>query len=438
MRYIVYSLLILLGKLCYAENVLFLTDIHFNPYAQCSIKPCPQLAQLIESDIAYWPQILANDTQVKYKIETSNKLLTQGLSKIAPIIQQNNIHDVFITGDILAHGFNDKYFAYAPPQFKNQESYTQFSIKVSKYIFSQIQSISSNSSIFYVLGNNDGDHDDYIEPSTQYLSQTAQMLSDYIPAPEKKKFIHDFSQGGFFSLALNTKVQIIGLNSNLLSAKQSSYKLAQTQLKWLSSALKEAKVAHKHVIMLQHIPYGLNTYTSTREQSVTMLMDDKLQQQYLILLKQYNNLITTVYAGHFHMDYFALLENTNIPVISSVAYNSLFANNPGFKLLNLDKSGDLYDYQAFISNIESGTINWQPEYKFSEAYASNDIREIIRTLPQDSNSPRVINYRKFYNGSSMLYPQPISSDWKYYACALNNTTRSSITKCLSNFTKTKN
>lgn len=438
MRYILCLPLILLTKLCFAENILFLTDIHFDPYTQCSSKPCAQLTQLIESDLAYWPQILAKDTQVKYKVETSNKLLSQGLDKLSPIIQQNNVHNIFITGDIIAHGFNDKYFAFAPKQYNNQESYTQFSIKVSKYIFRHIQSVSNNSPIFYILGNNDGDHEDYIEPSHEYLLQTAQMLSNYIPKPERTKFIQDFSRGGFFNLKLNNKVQVIGLNSNLLSAKHPSYELAQTQLKWLSSALKEAKNAHKHVIMLQHIPYGLDTYTSTRQQNSIMLMDDKLQQQYLALLKQYKNTITTIYAGHFHMDYFELLENTDIPVVSSVAFNSLFANNPGFKLLDVDKNGDLYDYQAFISNIESGNIDWQLEYKLSQAYTGNGIREIIKTLPKESSSQNTLNYRQFYNGSNMLYPQAISSNWKYYACALNNTTLPSINKCLINLTKTTN
>ena len=107
-------IVLFIGKVFASNNVLFLTDIHFSPYLQCESAPCLVLTQLIESDIQYWPQILKNDNEIKYKTETSNKLLTDGLQQAGQFSQQSKVQNIFITGDILTHHFDTLFMKYAP------------------------------------------------------------------------------------------------------------------------------------------------------------------------------------------------------------------------------------------------------------------------------------------------------------------------------------
>ena len=437
MKKIFTILIIITGFTRFADantNILFLTDIHFNPYGLCTTKPCPQLSQLIESDIKYWPQILAKDDAVDYKIETSNGFLTKGLNNLAPISKQASVKQVFLTGDILAHDFDGHFFEYAPKKYNNQQELTRFSLKVSQYVMSQIESATTNASIFYILGNNDGDHADYLVPSTEFLTNSAKTLSMQIPkSDDKQVFQSEFSQGGFYSIALTSKVTIIGVNTNLLSHIHPNVKLAETQLLWLNKALALAQTAHKQVIMLQHIPYGMDTYKSANIKLNIMLLDPMLQQKYLDLISKYSKNISGIYAGHFHSDYMLLLPNGKIPLISSIAFNTLFGNNPGFKILNLDDNGYLRDYTAYYTDIATNKqLNWQVEYRLSSAYQESNIISVIQNMPRNPQTKAALNYRKFYNGGSSGFLQPIStdSDWEYYYCAMQNVTANTYQACL--------
>lgn len=415
------------------ENVLFMSDIHFNPFGLCDKAQCLVLANLIESDIKYWPKILASDNVINYKEETSNGMLLTGLFNLRPIIKKDRISNVFLTGDILAHGFDDKYFKYAPEKYKNQKGLTYFTLKVSEYVLSQVELATDNASIFYVLGNNDGDHGDYLVPSNEFLSSTANILNKNLPIKTKDVFNSEFSKGGFYSLPLNDKTQIIGLNINLLSHINANENLAEIQLKWLKSALSSAHKNHKKIIMIQHIPYGMDTYKTANIKLNIMLLNPKLQQKYLQLIDQYSSDISIIFAGHFHADYMILLPKSNIPIVSTIAFNSFFGNNPGFKILNVSDNGSLIDYSAYYSDIsKSKKLDWQEEYRLSTAYNDNNIIQIIKNIPRSVNNPITKNYRKFYNGNSIGFLQPISSDndWDYYYCAIQNINSNLYQECL--------
>ncbi len=270
---VILGLLCFIGKIQANENILFLTDIHFNPYTLCREQPCQVLTRLIENDTKYWPQILADDNIIDYKIETGNGFLITGFKNLMPIMQQNNVHNIFLTGDILAHNFYKQYFKYVDKRYNNQKSFTNFSLKTSIYVLKQAKLMVNNGNVFYVLGNNDGDRADYISPSASFLSNMAKLLSEQLNSEEKILFEKDFSTAGYFNLPLNKKTIIIGINSNLLSNMHPEIKLATLQLKWLKATLAKALEHNQQVIMLQHIPYGADFFKSTLAKSSVMLID---------------------------------------------------------------------------------------------------------------------------------------------------------------------
>jgi hypothetical protein len=362
-------------------------------------------------------------------METGNSFLLKGLNNLTLIIRQNNIYDIFLTGDILTHNFDNQYYKYVVKEYKTQENLTNFSLKASSYVLSQIKSATNNAKIFYILGNNDGDQPDYVTPSPKFLNSIAKVLSKELSPLEQKIFEQDFSSAGYFSLALNKKTLVIGINTNLLSAVHPDARLATIQLKWLDKTLAMAQEHNQHVILLQHIPYGADFYKSAVNKTSIILMDTKLQAQYIKVLNKYNN-ISGIYSGHFHADYFELISDKKISLVSTISFNSQFGNNPGFKVLNLDENGLLYNYTTYYADLTNNKkLAWKIEYQLSSVYPGN-IHNIIKNIPVRSQSN--FFYRTFYNGSSKKYPAPITRDsnWAYYACAIMNINKDNYSKCL--------
>ena len=435
MRYLLIICLVI-GKVFASTNILFLSDIHFSPYLQCSAASCVTLGKLIESDIIYWPKILKNDNSIQYKIETSNKLLTDGLTQSSLFAKQSNVQNIFITGDILTHNFDSLFMKYAPTKLQNQQELTKFSLKTSAYVLAQVESANKKANIFYVVGNNDGDNADYVIPSTGFLESMSLIMRQYLPIPNT--VTQSFVKGGYYAAMLNKETMIIGLNSNLLSAINPNKDKALTQLQWLDNILAKAKEHKQHVILLQHIPYGIDMYKTARTSLPTPIIvpvtSAILQQAYLKILDKYADVISGIYAGHYHADYLALLQPSNIPVVGTLALNSNFGNNPGFKILNLDTNGNLANYNAYICNLNHNTILCENGYQSSTLYGMN-ITKGIGSISSDVGESRTINYRKFYNGNNSLFPQPISDTqhWQYYFCAINNVTMDSYSNCLAKF-----
>lgn len=431
---------------CYASKVLLLTDIHFNPYAQCSIKdvvvkllpgtklpPCKTLQALIENPIEKWPTILEQKSISSYKQETNNAFLIQGLNSLATIDNINQVTRILIAGDLLQHNFNDFYHILAPQKYNTQEYLTKFSYKTILYVLQEIHKKLPNRKIYMVLGNNDSDLGDYNTPSASFLQALSKYLGNY--TTNSKEFTATFNNGGYFATTLSNKIMLIGLNSDPLSALysiNSNQQLAKEQLIWLETELIKATQTQKKVIILQHIPYGIDLYKTVKSGGVapTPVLDIALQDEYLNLLLKYSSIITAVYAGHYHAEYLSLL-NSTIPLIGSIAFNSFNGNNPGFKIIDIDNNGSLVNYTTY--SAPNGDTRWTELYNFTQIYTNSNIVKTLEYFPVDVAQSKVKNYRKNFNGNNQRYPQPISSDpnWKYYYCGIKNVKLKDYTNCIN-------
>ncbi len=412
---------LVLGAQLYADNVLLLTDIHFNPYAECTSEqvPCKTLSALIADPIQQWPNILAHQSVNAYKQDTDNAFFLQGLDGVVPIANSYETNTIFITGDLLAHHFNAEYNTFAPAQYNTQADLTRFSAKTIDYVLEQVQVRFPQAKIYMVLGNNDSDNGDYQMPSQAFLTALAHHLSQFVS--NKTAFIASFSQGGYFSTPWSKDVELVGIDSNLLSAKSPDVTLATQQLQWLKQTLAQAKADDKKVIILQHIPYGMDLYQTATSEIPTPLLNPSLQAEYLQVLNQYATTISTIYAGHVHMEYFALV-NHKTPLIGTIAFNSVFGNNPGFKIININQKGEFDGYTAYYANLATGKLKWTELYSFQKTYGNPaNIVQILRLFPSNVQNPQVIAYRRYFNGDNPQDPQPISvnADWQYYYYGIN-------------------
>lgn len=413
-------------SIAYANHsILVLSDIHLNPYYNCqqNATPCTNLQELINNDTSKWPAIFGIQPLNHYREDTNNALFIQSLNKIAPLAQKNQIKTIFILGDFLAHNFYILYEHYAPENAKDQNSYRKFCEKTFSYVLMEIHQRFPKAKIYFVLGNNDSDTGDYSFPSKDMLNTIANEAALYADANIK----NSFATGGYFKVDLDPRTEIIGLNTVALSQQGLNQKIALMQLAWLEKTLQAAKASGKKVILLQHIPFGLDAYKTSYWQK-TPFLNPLLQQQYLNLLDKYSDSILTIYAGHLHAEYFSLI-NKKIALIGTIALNSIIGNNPGFKILNLKSDDSFANYKTYINDLTKSKLNWEILYEFKPSYGDVNF---LADFPKNLKDARVIDYRRFYNGANPSLPQPISNDknWPHYYCAISNITIEDYQNCV--------
>ena len=302
------------------------------------------------------------------------------------------------------------------------------------YVLQTIQTKLPEAKIYLVFGNNDSDYNDYELPSDNLRESMAEYLSSFIDK-NKEDFVASFSQGGYFSTSLTDNITLIGINSNILSLIHSDPRLASQQLGWLQQQLSEAEALGKKVIIFQHVPYGADLYKSSKNNEFISLFDFKLQSTYLDILNRYSSTITTLYTGHFHAELLSII-NSKTPVIGSVAFNTMFGNNPGFKIVDIDPNGSFAGYTTYYSDLANKQIKWNQLYTFEQSYGPpNKIVDTLNQLPFSYIEPSVINYRQDFNGNNKEYPQPISLDkyWRFYYCGIKYVSPTKYSDCIKNY-----
>ncbi|MCE2705550.1 MAG: hypothetical protein LW807_00515 [Proteobacteria bacterium] len=423
----------------FANKALILSDIHFTPFANCSALPlfCTKNKQLEVLPVSSWT--FKDSKPNEYREETNSYFLINALDSLGIKLKTESSFDIFVTGDLLAHSFDEQYRYYYNP-FASKGEVSDFSYKTISYVLFQIHKAFPKSSIYYVLGNNDTDTQDYNLPTDEWLHKVAKSAAANLPHSEQADFISQFSSSGYYSLALSGGVQLIGLNINPLSNKATDNKskqVAQDELIWLEKQLSIIASSKRHAIILQHIPLGIDVYKTSQRNQTIMLLDSQLQSKYLGILKKYSQQVSIIYAGHFHSEYWQ--EVYNIPVMGTLSFNTLFGNHGGAKLVNYDTSnGKLNNYVTYVVAIGNKTTTWQELYNYPNSYSTTkQLGAFIKDLPYQISDTKVKQYRLFYNGGVRKYPQPISNDifWKNYYCFLNNINLAEFKNCIAKVNK---
>ncbi len=474
-----------------AENILLVTDIHFNPYAQVAQgAPTTQLHQIVRNrNVQHWK--FGHIAPAGYHVETNSASLDSGLAEIQRVAAAQKVRHVFICGDMLEHGFEADFAKYVG----EPDRLADFSSDVILYLLARIKTATQGAEIYYALGNNDSNLGDYSTPSRKFLNNLADGFFGPNPSPAKKTF----AELGYSNRALSPTVRVISLNGNLLTHRNHSTPLARQQLTLLRRDLATCRREGQRAIILMHEPFGIDAYSSYRSaarqgktqvqanrsaaplermglssppppQAITFLHQG-LQEEYLRVIEAYASSIATIYAGHTHMEYLESIGH-QIPLIGTIALNSFYGNNPGFKILTIDdKTGDLIDYQTYVSELNKPHAPWRKLYQFSTAYASEPARrerarffqigkipvfpryvplldrlispkrslvEVINRFPYDPANPAVQRYRTYYSGLSP-HADAIQRPevWPYYHAAMTHPHPASFRRAVQEKTKAK-
>ncbi len=439
-------------------NILSVSDIHFNPFADAA-----PIRRLTQANYTRWTAIfdsLASKTPSQVGNDSNYALF---ISALKAMQKQNPSPDmIIITGDFLCHEFGTKFSSSAAMYPGTKEA---FITKTINYMALKFKQYFPNTVILPVLGNNDSYCGDYkISPTGGFLSMFAKAwvpLQHNNNAAADAAFIRMFSTGGYYTFPLRdgSGGMAILLNTVLFvpgyqDCNVPTQKPALAELAWLKGVLTQASTNKTKLWIVDHVPPGININptvnpsnpatpcTQNTQLMWTSSFNDTFIQHLTNIqhLTKYSNLIKANFSGHTHMDEFRVLYNATKPVSYvhvTPAISPLFYNNPGFETVTYNKTSlELIDYQTYFLNLKTNATQWAREYDFGKTYGVSAINpaSLAKVSKKILDSAAYRNkYILYYNMSYPVTQDNINStNWKGYWCGIGNFTINGFNQCYCN------
>jgi hypothetical protein len=427
-------LLLAFASTASAEKFLSVSDIHFNPFADPAL-----VAKLEAADAAQWDSILASSTLQSfstYGSDINDALLRSAVAEMKKQIPSPAF--VMISGDFLAHKFDQTYQQYATD--KSQAAYTAFVTKTIAYVAGTLRKAYPGVPVYPTLGNNDSDCGDYaVAPDSVFLSNFRDV---WRPMVGSRSFDRRFSTGGYYHADVPSlkNVRIIALNTNFFST---NYKNpcgkpgpdpALRQLEWLEAELHLARHEGKRVWLLFHIPPGIDVYDSEQYGGAcpnvkpATFWKDEYQQRYLHIAADHRATILGTFAGHTHQDEFRFAGGDFVHITPSVS--PIFGNNPAFEIVDVSRRGAIGGYTAH--HLPNVTLPWSREYSFDDTYAKRSYDDAALTelaTAIDSDAATRAKYFAYMSSGAEKSSAEALAKWKGYWCGLRTMTPAAFAAC---------
>jgi hypothetical protein len=424
-------------------SFLVFSDIHFNPFNSCNptAKTCHIVERLVNSPIMEWDVIFAkydNHLLNTYRDDTSPALLDSMLSYIQK--QGNRYQFALLTGDFLAHDYQQLFQQYTGDM--SDQDYQQFVAKTNQYLIYRLRQTLPNTSVYVAIGNNDSYHGHYYtNPGGPFYKMMVEQWQDLIVMPENKmNYRQSAPYAGYYAIVPTSdkKNMIVILNTNLLSTNAIGYNVpiaAKLQLMWLEHTLKNAAKNKAHVIIVSHIPFGINANKAAKViGTIPVLWQAQYQEQFMNILNRYPGVVTDMISGHFHMDGFEILHmangqrllNSMVPGVSSIS-----GNNSAFKVYQYNqKTFQLLNFQTYYLNPTNN--KWQLEYDFSNAYQPFCLHCTLLDgySKLQLHTLRAIEYQKYFGVKTTSQPITNKVTAPYYYCGILEQTEQDYQECL--------
>jgi sphingomyelin phosphodiesterase acid-like 3 len=355
-------------------NFLILSDIHFDPYADTAL-----IAQLVKSPADDWDGIFQSSTNIKVATYGEDTNYPLWISCVEAIKKCPKPDYVIVNGDYLSHHFLEDYKKNVSG---NAQNYTDFIQKTLGYIAESIQSVLPNVPIYFCLGNNDSDCEDYeMTPHSEML----QPLTSYwktVSASTKAKA--EFTTGGYYVVKHPTikNQEFIVLNDVFWSVKylntcgKEDEQPGAEEMNWLKQQLDDARKDHMKVTVITHMPLGSradNAGGHLKNKPPKNFWKETFFVRYSQMVSLYRDVVVGMFSGHTHMDDFKIFADSKgkaylfdhiTPSISPVRNN-----NPGFQMMRYDhKTGRIKDMATYYCDLSTVKPDWSLEYIFDQTY----------------------------------------------------------------------
>jgi sphingomyelin phosphodiesterase acid-like 3 len=413
-------------------RVLLISDIHLDPLADPSI-----VRQLIAAPVAQWDSIFQSSQRkslATYGSDSNYPLFSSTLRQAATL---GPFDFVVFTGDSLRHDFSQAFVAAGgtPGQFG------AYATRTAIFVVRELQR-RLKAPVLAAIGNNDSGCGDYkIDPESSFLAALSDELAVLKTSPEAKS---TFRLGGFFSLPHPTVANqdIVVLNSVFWSTSYSSCTPnigdpGEAELQWLSWKLYAARLQHRGVTLVMHIPPGMNAYSSSQGgdcMNAVAFWQDKYATQFSALMNTYSDVVRLTFAGHTHMDDFQVSPGVtpSLPLKITPSVSPIFKNNPGISVLSYStKTAAVSDITTFFIALSSGAPAWAKEYQFSAAYGVGAFSAAtLSTVTAGIRSGGAAR-TTFGSNYAVSTASPMnSSNWPYYSCAQTYFTAADYRSCV--------
>jgi hypothetical protein len=229
----------------YADNFIALSDLHFDPFAQCEKDnqlsySCPIIKKLNQEPAEQWTATFQkyDSTPIPNSRQETNFALlestlqfiqsiqsTQSIQKIQRSEQINNMNNmneqkengesqaikfILLGGDYLAHDYQNKYQLYSKDL--SLKGYQAFVRKTMQFLMQDIHQAFPNTPIIPTLGNNDSYSGDYIsDPQGLFYKDMSEIFWPLLPKAQgdySQKlysypvFLKTFEQAGYYAVPL--------------------------------------------------------------------------------------------------------------------------------------------------------------------------------------------------------------------------------------------
>jgi hypothetical protein len=325
-------------------NIVWMSDIHFDPYYNTA------------------------SAEGRCREGTSDPMGSAGCD--APLALVRSATDdakslrpdyVVMSGDWMRHGMVDLPIADAVPTFN---SVAQMLAGISAGVF-PLPNVAG------ALGNNDFIPDYYFNDSAMthpLLANITQVLRNHSLLGEAEAT--SFTRCAFYSRDVsNSSLTIVALNTLVWTSMLAPAAAPPStdpcgQLGFLQAELETARIRQRRVLIVSHVPIGVNLFDVLREglnTSEAVYFQNTFAVRYGGIVSNYSSLIVAQLFGHTHKFSFVADTLFGVPAFTAPSISPIFMNNPSYLLLTLDASSlDLIDLQLrFLAPNKTAWVDGQ-------------------------------------------------------------------------------
>jgi sphingomyelin phosphodiesterase acid-like 3 len=430
-----------------AAEMVIVSDLHFNPMANPAL-----VDRLAQAPVERWQALLAEDASKPsfYGADPNWKLLAAAL---AAMKAEGKPALVLMTGDFLGHQFRAHFNTTASDH--GDAAFRAFTLKTLRFLALELRATFAKTPILPALGNNDSFCGDYaLRPGGRFLADTASVAAGLIGPETGAAFARSWRALGNYTVP-NPAVAgglIVALNTNFLSPNYRNAcggagdgNPARQTLVWLSEVLHRAATERRKVWLIYHIPPGLDAFATARHGACPLtpvaMFAAPYAQRFHALMAQYRNTIAASFAGHTHMDSFALFADAGRPfgfVLINPAISPIFGQNPAFRRIGVAPNGTLEDETVhYLANLaataEGAAPQWRRETSFDAAWhaAAIDTANLARLNHKIGVSPasRERWFETYAVQSARAREAVTAGNEAIYRCALDHDRVDEVARC---------
>ncbi|MBV9575609.1 MAG: metallophosphoesterase [Gammaproteobacteria bacterium] len=350
---------------------LVISDIHFDPFQNCSHQqPCLLIQKLRAAPAREWGKILANNNKTlpDYHYDTNYTLLKTTTDFAKTLAETEKVQFVLFLGDALGHNYRRYYKKYAADS--TSSGYQSFVRKTLEFLTLELAHSFPAVNVYMATGNNDSYQDDYVAiPNGDFFKETAILWGSLIKNKTSRTSMEEeFAKAGYYALHLDNHTCLILLNSNLFSRNEKGKnieKAAQDELNWLHQVLSELTAKKQKIFIAMHVPEGIDIYLSPHTPlfTLTNLWKTEYIQRFEAELEQFSANIAGVFSSHLHTNWLHMItykNNNEVPVIGVASISPIFGNDPTVKIFTY--SPQLEKLTNFVSYSLKAKATWEKEY----------------------------------------------------------------------------